>query len=74
MLIFPRQKDVGADLRIFMSAGPGMSVLVVLLLVLLDLSSWWPSKPTHRAALATLVSSSFWLLLLFLNLAWTMTR
>ena len=59
-----------------LSAGPGMSLLVVLLLVLEDLSSWplGASISPHRAALATLVSCIFWLLLLLVNLSWTMTR
>ena len=69
--------DKNFGFSIQLSAGPGMSLLVVLLLVLLDLSSWpldASSISPHRAALATLVSCTFWLLLLLVDLSWTMTR
>ena len=70
--------DKNFGFSVQLSAGPGMSLLVVLLLVLLDLSSSWPldasSISPHRAALATLVSCIFWLLLLLVDLSWTMTR
>ena len=67
-------RDFGFSVQL--SAGPGMSLLVVLLLVLQDLASWplGASISPHRAAFATLVSSIFWLLLLLIDLSWTMTR
>ena len=67
-------RDFGFSVQL--SAGPGMSLLVVLLLVLQELTSWplGASISPHRAAFATLVSSIFWLLLLLIDLSWTMTR